>query len=259
MRALAAVMVLGGCAREREPVPVVLDDLAASLFRDWDDTARIEEHASELKRWLDEPHDADAAWDGLRLTNLTADDVASVEYPEETDLSLHGGIATLFSSLYPIEAHAALLVEPDQTFTDPNSFLVYERTVVDGDAAAFVGGSGMVRTENVITKGGPFGIEIPYDLRKDYRWVEHEEATVLIGRTWLTEPGCSGNGRNCVLQSWGIDTFVANGQQTRRLYAVWIEARTEADSLLGEDAKLGLIASGNQDLLLATDEELGQR
>lgn len=259
MRWLAAVVLLAGCAKQRDPVPVQLDDLTASLFRDWDDEELLATHASELDRYLSESADPEAGWEGLRLTNLTPPDVASVAYPQDTDLSQHGGIATLFDSAHPIDAHAALLVEPDQTFTDPNSFLVYERTVVDGDPEAFIAGQALVRTENVITKGGPFGIEIPYDLRKDYRWVEHEGALVLIGRTWITEPGCSDNGRNCVLQSWGVDTFVANGDQTRRLYAVWIEAKTEADSLLGEDAKLGLIATGNQDLLLATDEELQTR
>jgi hypothetical protein len=212
-----------------------------------------------LGDWLDGEGRSETAWDGMRLSNLTDDEVASVDYPADTDLALHGGMATAMASGFAIERHAALLVEPDQTFTDPGSFLVYERDVIEGQPDVFRSGEGLVRTENVIRKAGAFGIEIPYTLRKDYRWVHTEQGAAVIGRTWVTEPGCSENGKNCVLQSWGVDAFVASGSETLRLYAVWIEVATEADAFISEDQKLALVARGNQDLLEATEEALAEQ
>lgn len=254
-----AVLSTSGCARERAPSPVALDDLAGMLFRDWEDPDPLDEHAAGLGTWLAGNGRSDSAWDGLRLSNLTDDEVAGVEYPADTDLSRHGGMATAMASAFPIDAHAALLVERDQTFTEPGSFLVYERDVVEGDLEAFENGDGWVLTENVIRKAGAFGIEIPYVLRKDYRWVHGEDRSAVIGRSWVTEPGCSENGKNCVLQSWGVDAFVSDGPETLRLYAVWIEVATEADAFITDDQKLALVAKGNQDLLEATEEALAER
>lgn len=256
---ILAILTAPGCAREREPVPVVLDDLTAAMFRDWEDEDTMREHAGDLARWLEVERDVGQAWDGMRLSNLTPEDVGGVEYPEDTDLSLHGGIATAFTSAFPIEDHASLLVEADQTFTDPRTFLQYDRVLLEGEREAFSVGEGLVRTDNVIRKAGAFGIEIPYTLRKDYRWVHDDGLSAILGRTWVTQPGCSENGRNCVVQSWGVDAFVATEAGTHRLYAIWIEVNTEADSFIGEDAKLGLVANGNQDLLESTDEALASR
>ncbi len=256
--ALLATTSLGGCARERAPSPVELDDLAGQLFRDWDDPEAMDVHGEALGRFLVDEARSDAGWDGLRLSNLTSDEVSGVDYPSDTDLALHGGMATTMASAFPIEAHAELLVEPDQTFTEPGSFLVYDREVIDGDAGRFREGEGWVLTDNDIRKSGAFGIEIPYTLRKDYRWVHGEERSAVIGRSWVTEPGCSENGRNCVLQSWGIDAFVSDGDETLRLYAVWIEVQTEADGFITEDQKLALVAKGNQDVLEATEAALAE-
>ncbi|MCB9676428.1 MAG: hypothetical protein H6737_15000 [Alphaproteobacteria bacterium] len=258
MHRIAILLVLAaGCARERAPSPVELDDLSGALFRDWEDPATLQRHVGVLSGWLDDEGRSVVAWDGMRLSNLEESEVATVDYPDDTDLSAHGGMATAMGSAFPIEAHAALLVEADQTFTDPGSFVTYERTVLGGDAAAFVAGDGLVRTENTITKRGAFGIEIPYTLRKDYRWATLGDRSAIVGRTWVTEPGCSENGKNCVLQSWGVDAFVADGDETLRLYEVWIEVETEADGLISEEQKLALVARGNQDVLEATEEALG--
>ncbi|MFT4622381.1 MAG: hypothetical protein ACI8PZ_001037 [Myxococcota bacterium] len=257
-RLLLFILVATGCARERAAAPPALDDLTHALFRDWEDDEAMAQHALDLADWLGDEGDTDESWDGMRLTNLAKADVGDVSRPQGTDLDAHAGIATAGPSDFRVPRHAELLVERDQTWTDPNTFQVYERTVVEGNPDAFAGGTGIVRTDNVIEKSGAFGIVIPYTLRKDYRWIPGP-VPVVVGRTWITEPGCSDNGKNCVNQSWGLDVFVGDDDRTLRLYVVWLEVVTEADGLIGEDAKIALMAKGNQDILEATDEELASR
>jgi hypothetical protein len=257
MRGLVVAAVLAGCAQERDSAPPQLDDLARSIFRDWADDEALSEHTLALSAWLAEEAQTDAAWDGLRLSDLDPADVDDVDLPTGTELRLHEGLANAAVSAFDIRAHAELLVEPDQTWTDPGSFLVYERDVIEGDPEAFAAGSGAVRTMNTVEKR-TIGITIPYSLRKDYRWVPGPIPAV-VGRTWITDRGCSDNGKNCVNQSFGIDVFVGEGQSTRRLYAVWLEVVSVADGLMGEDGKIAVMAKGNQAILEAADEELASR
>ena len=258
MRPLLVISVLAsGCAREREQAPRALDDVVHALFRDWSDEDAMVEHTLALTDWLERRGDSDAAWDGLRLSNLTADDVHDVDDAPGTDLSLHAGLATAAVSDFYVGDHAELLVETDQTWTDPSSFLVYDRRIIGGDERSFLDGEGAVHTDNVIEKR-TIGITIPYTVRKDYRWIP-APTPALVGRTWLTEAGCSDNGKNCVNQSFGVDVFIGDGQDTRRLYAVWLEVVSVADSLLDEDQKIAMIAKGNQSILEATDAELALR
>lgn len=257
--ALIALLALG-CAKEREAAPRTLDDVAHAVFRDFEDPIALDIAVVQLAAWLADEGDSEEAWEGLRLTNLASDDIAGLDVPAETDLDLHVGIGTAAPSPHPLDGHAALIVEPDQTWTDPGSFDVYSRTVVDGDAEAFETGPAVVRTENTIVKSGALGVTIPYELRKDYRRLALSSGgSAVVGRNWLTEAGCSDNDKNCVLQSFGIDTFIASGTSTRRLYVGWLEVRTEVDGLMSEDARIGLIALGNQDIFEATDEELARR
>jgi len=248
------------CAKEREPAPPDLDQLLRASFRDWEAPDEIAVHAVDLAVWLVDSGGDPALWDGLQVSNLDDDDLVSVEVPDGVDLSMHRGVTTAFQSAFPASAHAALAVEPDQRWTDP-AFVRYDRTVIEGDPATFPdGGDGeLLRTSNDVEKSGAFGIRIPCVLRKDYRWADAAGARALVVRWWLDEPGCSDNGKNCLIQSFGFEILVDRPAGAHRLLTNWIEVRTEADALLSEDARIGLIAKGNQDLLEETERTLSER
>lgn len=255
--AMGVVLSLVGCAKERDPAPVDVDRGVRATFRGFEGPSVGTEHVRALQAWLRPEANLEVGWEGLALTGLSAEEIAGLTVPEGTSLANHRGVATAFRSAFPPIAHAALAAGPDQTWTDPGSFLVYDRTVVAGDPEAFVDGSGEIRTENEILKAGAFGVQIPYSLRRDYRWVPIGDGQdALISRWWLEEQGCSDNGRNCVLQSFGLDVLIPTDDGADRMVANWIEVVTEADAFLTEDARIGLIASGNQDLCERTDEAL---
>lgn len=257
---LSVVLVGGltGCAREREQAPPGLNEILLGTFRDYDLPDLRVEHAEALSTWLAGEGRSEEAWEGLRIANLTFDEVGEL-VPSDTPLLEHRGVATAFQSAFTPEAHAALAALADQRWTDP-SFERYDREVLSGDAGAFERGESGLSTYNVIEKSGAFGISIPYELRKDYTWTPLADgSSVMMSRWWLVTPGCSENGKNCVLQSFGLDAFVPRPEGAQRLLSNWILTQTEADAFLSEDQMIGFIASGNQDLLEATDEELEAR
>jgi hypothetical protein len=260
LRTFLPILLLAACAREREAAPPTFDERCHAVFRAWEDPLGLPGELAGLVSWLDENGRSESAWDGLRLTNLTSADVFTVELPEGADLADHVGIANAGPSAFPVGLHASSVVEADQTWNDPSSFDLYDRTVIEGDAGAFAAGDGFVRTENEVIKRGAFGVTIPYQLRKDYRWVLLEgDRQAFVGRHWIAQPGCSDNGNNCVNQTFGIDVFVEDGDETLRVLTNWLYVVTSADSLLTEEARIGLIAQGNQDLIEQADVELESR
>jgi len=260
MRRLVPLLLLLGCARVREGAPPTLDDRTHDVYRVWEDDFALAFAVDGLVAWMEENGRSEEAWDGLRLTNLTPDDVADVTVPGGADLADHVGIANAGPSVFPFDVHAAAVTEPDQIWTDPASFEQYDRTIIEGDANTFAGGESYFRSDNDVLKKGVFGVRIPYQLRKDYKWVPLAEGpAVFVARHWIAVPGCSDNGKNCVHQTFGLDVFVEDGDETLRLLTNWLYVETQADSLLSENARIALIAQGNQDLIEKADEELARR
>lgn len=253
------LLLLFACAKERDAAPPTLDERTHDVYRTWDDAQDFDLAMVGLVDWIAENGRTDEAWLGMRLTNLTEDDLVQVTIPEGQDLADHVGIANSGPSAFSIDLHAAAVVEADQIWNDPSTFEVYDRSIIEGDAETFAAGTGLVRTENEVLKGGPFGVEIPYSLRKDYRWVGLGDRRAFVARHWISEAGCSDNGNNCVNQTFGLDVFVEDGDETLRLLTNWLYVVTAADGLLTEDARIGLVATGNQDLIVKADEELATR
>ncbi len=258
MRAVlfASLMLAAACSRP-EASPPTLDELSRGLMRDFEDTELVTQHIDALYPWLDADGREQAAWDGLLLSNLTLDDLTP-PLPTDDDLDAHRGLAVAAASPFALDEHVALMVREDQTFVDPGSFDLYERTFRESDPDAFVAQQqDVLRTRNDIIKSGAFGVTIPYLLDKDYRWVVTADGRrAVVARGWLEQSGCSDNGNNCVHQSWALEALVEHEGETLRLYAVWLEVVTQADSVLSEDARINLIAKGNQDIIEATDDEL---
>ena len=177
--------------------------------------------------------------------------MAAVEHPD-ADLSLMLGAAAAAVSPYDVERQAEHIVERDQTFANPGTYEVYERTVT-GDEDAFLGGEGLVRTSNDVVTS-TLGVTIPYNLLKDYRWVEGETSSGIVGRSWIEERSCNDGGGNCLAQSYSIDIFYAHGSSTDRLTASW--SQVESSLPLSDDLLVASLAGGIQNVFRFTDEHL---
>jgi hypothetical protein len=257
----AVVVVMCGCAREREAAPEDLDGLTRYLYQNWEDEELVGDAMENLGPWLRQTGTTEEAWEGYTLAPLTDEVVLDVGVPPGAVLAEAIGVALAGPSPYPVDDHAALLVLEDQTWNEPDSYTVYTREITEGDVGAFIDGEGLVRTVNTVDKSGSFGVNIAYTLHKDYRWATLDDGTrAVVGRSWVPDGGCSENGKNCVVQSYSIDLFYGpEAASTIRLMAGWNEITTEVDGLVGEDLLIAMMVSGNQDIYAATDAYLEAR
>ena len=95
-----------------------------------------------------------------------------------------------------LDEYVAPVPEVDQAWGDPDHYVSWERSIVEGDADAFTGGGGLLRTDNRSIRIQSLW-EFPYNIRKDYRWVDADgdgaDESVAF-RFWLYEEGESDDG-----------------------------------------------------------------
>ncbi|MFT5682358.1 MAG: hypothetical protein ACI8RZ_003276 [Myxococcota bacterium] len=91
-----------------------------------------------------------------------------------------------------------------------------------------------------------------YRLIKQYRWITSETlGDAVIARGWIEEAAHGDSDSNHIYQSFEIDLYIPDGDQTLRLYGVW----TESDySGLDEDTAYNLSMNSTADALDKLDD-----
>ena len=179
MRFLLPILLIG-CARERPPAPDDFDGLSHYIFVHWEDAEAVTEAMSSMGQWLEtEGREETATEFGFILTDLVEEELTETphhDHPLEDMI----GVAVSGISPFPIELHGPLLARQDQKYRSENTYIQYDRELLEGTAEGFVPPDGLIRTHNLIDKSGPFGIHIPYELHKDFRWIETKEGNQAI-------------------------------------------------------------------------------
>ena len=255
------LLLFVGCAKERPPAPNDLDGMSHFLFKHWEDRQQVADGMSALGEWLETAGREEEATDfGFILSDLTDEEVVENSHPDYS-LDLLVGVALTGVSPFSVESHGELIVLKDQIWNSEKTYIKYDRTLREGTAEDFLPSDGMVRTDNDIDKGGPFGIHIPYTLRKDFRWVETDQGKhAVIARSWVETEGCSGSdgeGKNCVSLSFSVDIWYgSDDQETIRLTSTWNYLQTSVDSLLTEEFLVKTMTNGLQEIFENTDAKL---
>jgi hypothetical protein len=81
----------------------------------------------------------------------------------------------------------------------------------------------------------------------------------VIARSWIEEPGCNDNGKNCVMASFSLEFYLPDptaDSRTIRLTSTWIDLVTQADSILTEEGSLDQLVNGIYDIFENTDAHL---
>lgn len=260
MRALSFVLIAAvatGCARTREPAPQDLDGLVHYLFRNFEDPVALQDAMENLTPWLEDVGRTEAAQEGFVLTSLAELDVAAFEHP---DRNLGDAIGVVVGGVSPftVHEHAEAILLDDQVFTDPTSYSYFDREIVEGDPIGFAACADLVRTHNLVEKT-KMGVTIPYELEKDFRWVElgdepDDQRTAIVAVAWVPESACNEGGGNCVNQSFSMEVYYDQGLgDTVRLMASYNEVKTSADSILTFDAKVAIAVNGIRSIFESTD------
>lgn len=251
---LSAVTLLG-CAKERPLAPTEMTDIVRFMFQHWEDDQLMGEALANLEPWLDDNVPSEEAKKGYRLDPLTSEDVSTVKRPKRALSGLLGASGGAMSS-FPLGDQAEHIVLPNQEWSNPSQYKRYERTV-KGNTQAFLKGEGVVRTVNDVETSS-FGVTIPYELLKDYRWVHSEEGDeAIVARSWIEDQACNSGGGNCLEQSFSIDVFARRGQETVRFTATWSEVTSSIK--LPDDTLIAGLANGIQNVFRSTEEFLEEQ
>lgn len=246
---MGALIPAAGCKRAKTVAPTEMTEILTYMFVNFEDPDAMAAASDNLKPWLDENATAEETIDGYQLEPLDPADIdGSVTYPPDAVFEDQLGAAGGNISAFPLDDQPAHMVVKDQTFANEKSYNQYDRTIVEGTAGAFKKGEGLLRTTNKVSTQ-VLVYEIPYDLKKDYRWVEGEESRSIVARSWIEKEGCNDGGGTCLLQSFSVDVFMDDGATTQRLTATWAQTKPS----LGDDFMIDSLADGLQDVFEGTD------
>lgn len=243
------LLLLAACAPDPEVSPPSFSEASALLLAGFEseDPAPL---AQVLADWLVLHTDEQ---EGFALDPIASEQLVDMQpQPEATDVSRLLGIGVTHRVTATLDQHVAVVPEADQTFADPATYNVWDRTILEGTAAGFGDGDGL-RTDNWIEKGGPFGVVIPYPMKKDYRWITLDQGETCMFRSWETESGFSENGKNGLVAGFTIELWVPDDGGLIWYNASWADLITEVDDLIDPDYKVSEIISGTVDYMDGTD------
>jgi hypothetical protein len=198
---------------------------------------------------------------------LAEADVADIER-ENTDRDLGAAIPVAVAGLsaWPVEAHVALQLMPDQRPIEPYSQEKYDRSFIEGEDCFEAGDCEVLRTTNDQTKDNLL-MTLDYILLKDFRWVdlslpdpsaEGQEPTgeprmAMLARSWTDRSWAGRSGNSFVHQSYTVEVWLPQDSGSLRLQSLWSE--TEFDGLdVSDDMVIGTTRSGI-DKIFATAED----
>jgi hypothetical protein len=240
--AFSLLFLAVGCKPPPE-APTELDELSAYLFSNWE---TAEEGVLEVGMFNMQQHfaaldlDVDYQDRSYQLTNLTGDEIDGVSAPEGSDPADCLGVGLVTGSAFAPEEHAVAIIQADQTAIEPNSRDKYDRIFLDPtDPTCFPSRDcAVLRTNNDLIKKNAL-MEIPYEMIKDFRWVELSEdgepgtdSWGILARTWIEEAGIGESGNNTIEQSYSIDVFLPGahgGFGAYRYMGLWSESTGTVD------------------------------
>ncbi len=260
------VIALVGCKPPPE-APTELDELSAYLFRNWETE---EPGVLEVGMYNMQQHfaglDLDTDYHDLsfQLEVLSDDDIVDVNAPAGTDPADCLGVGLVTGSAFSPEDHAVAITQADQTPLEPNSRDKYDRIFLDPtDPACFLTRDCLVlRTNNDLIKKNSL-MEIPYEMIKDFRWVELSEEGEpgtdtwgILARTWIEEAGVGESGNNTIEQSYSVDVFLPGADASWGAYrymGLWSESTGSVDD---PEIVMNVTLWGMDDLFSETEKWL---
>lgn len=264
LRILPVLLLWGGGGACSPPpaAPDDLDSLSSWLFQNFEeeDTELVASGLVNLRSFFRTLDLTEGYQDrSFTLSDLTEEDVAGLERPD-VDLAGTLPVALVTESGFTPTEHADVIVLPDQTPVEPNSPDQYAREFLDPeDESCFPGRScDLLRTMNDIIKKNAL-MEIPYDMNKDYRWIDLAEADTgasgwsILARSWCQEEAVGEAGNNAIRQSFSVEVFLPEDGGGIRYMGLWSEPEVAGFS---DDQVVGTIKYGLHQIFEATEEYL---
>ena len=162
------------------------------------------------------------------LAELHSEDV--VEMRSDVDPATAIGVAIAANSPWPIELHARLMTESDQTPAEPTAERYVREFLDPTDPSCFPDAScGLLKTSNDVRRSNPL-YTLDFILWKDFRWIrvleggEDSGRTSFLARSFVAERTLGENGTTEMVQSYTVDLWVQTpDDEVRRIQTLHSE------------------------------------
>lgn len=244
------VVVLVGCKAPTE-APHTLDELCGFLFAHMEDEDPeiLQVSLANLDVWMNA--NLAQTLEGYAIENISPEAAAALG---KGDLDGLLGAAVGAESVNTVEKVTEALVWEHQEDLYPETYLEFERTLVEGTYECFNAQScDWLEVDNTLLSSYPLGITVQSEFIGQYRWLTMEDGrTASVYRTWMTaEPDVSWEAVDIKDQFYlGANIPTADGR-TLRLLASWMLAEI-GDLDVPQDFALNLAI----DALITSNAEL---
>ena len=220
-RFLVLMVALGvGCKRPPD-APNELNQLTGYLFvrAADDDHEELAAGFNNLRTWLRTR--LEETTDGYTVDNLSQDEVNTLDACDRDIRGLIGAaVGTL--STYPVEEFVETLLMASQMEVYDN-YVSFRRESYRNDAECFVAKDcDQYFYDSYATKRFPLGIQAKSSSRVQHQWVELDDGTAHIYRSWLTLPVQATPDWVDVQQQFYLSAMMPwTNNQSLRLQAIW--------------------------------------
>lgn len=238
------------CAPKGEPSPPTFDEMNIGAMVEFHEDGG-EENVRLLREWL-VAHASDWAatdWPGGYTLGVVGDgELGSIAHSDGTIWQEVLGAGVPLVVRGDVDGFAEAAVEPDQTFADASTYIRWDRTITDGTADGFLDGED-IATDNVIEKSGPFGIVIPYEAKKDFRWF----GDTLGALTWVPEEGWAEDDKNGIICGFTIELWFEEDGNTFFYNGSWTQIATVIGDEFPENVLVDEFIKGTIDYMEGID------
>jgi hypothetical protein len=223
---LGVVLALTGCKTAVE-APEGLDAATKSLFTNFeiedDEILVLSLEVLEAETADLDLTSSDVLSRTVAPSFLTHDQLGGVTHPPGTDPNNQVPVQVFGLSIHDHEANLSLSVETNHVCIESNTTKFYGRTVTEGGDCFLDGSCAFLRTENEVRKENILA-RAWYDMFKDYRTLELSDGRrAILARGWTEEVFLGDNGSNEFAQTFTLETWIEDQDQSKRSYAMWAE------------------------------------
>jgi len=195
----------------------------------------------------------DQTLEGYTIDIIGREAAQSIDLPENRRDDVVGA-AVGATSGFGVRRLTRALVYPGQEELYPDTYLSFNRTVLDGEYGCFrEQDCDWLETRNQLSSSYPLGLTVDSVYQAQYRWVEIEAGTASVYRTWMTQPAdVSFDWMQIPEQFYLGVNLPRRGGGTVRLMATWILAEI-GNSDVPENVALNMVI----DSMVTSNDEIG--
>jgi len=148
--------------------------------------------------------------------------------------------------------YAATVPLEDQAAVVGEGYASWTRTLIDGTAPEYLQGAPLA-AEDRVEKQAPFGIVLPYPMRKQWTTVATPNGPAQIMRSVVYEAGWSDGGDNAVIVAFTVELWLPRAGGITWFNGTWTQVATPLGDLATQEFLVGEILDGMEETMEGTE------